>query len=158
MIETNDSSLLAALSAATLLTSTVAVASVTDLRRREIPNRLTGTAGLLGLGVAAAGGGAAGMGKAAAFGVMAALPLLVVALARPDGMGMGDVKLVAVIGTFLGVAVWTALLLALGLAALTGTMISLSTRTPPGRVALPLAPFLALGAVPVAWLAPFGLI
>ncbi len=158
MIEANDSSQSAAMLAAMLLTSTVAVASVTDLRRRVIPNHLTAGAGLAGVALAGFEGGAAGALAATAFGVMAALPLLVVALARPDGMGMGDVKLVAVIGVYLGITAWTALLIALGIAALTGAMISLSTRTPPGQTALPLAPFLAVGAAPVAWLAGLGLL
>lgn len=158
VIEANDSSQVAVLLAALLLTLTVAAASVTDLRRRVIPNRLTAAAGLVGIVLAAFEGGVAGALAATAFGVMVALPLLVVALARPDGMGMGDVKLVVVIGIYLGITAWTALLVALGLAALTGAMISLSTRTPPALTALPLAPFLACGAVPVAWLATFGLL
>ncbi len=158
MIEANDSSHFATLLAATLLTSTVAAASVTDLRRRVIPNLLTGAAGALGLIVAAIEAGASGMLMAALLGLMAALPLLIVALARPEGMGMGDVKLVGVIGIYLGITAWAAVLPALGLAALTGAMISLATRTPPSRTTLPLAPFLAVGTVPVAWLASFGLL
>ena len=156
MIEANDSSPLTTLPAAALLTSTVAAASVTDLRRRVIPNRLTAASGIAAIGLAAAGRGAAGAIAAIAFATMAALPLLVVALARPDGIGLGDVKLVAVIGAYLGIAAWTALLVALGLAALTGAMISLSTRTPPSRTTLPLAPFLAIGAVLAAWPAWIG--
>lgn len=156
MIEANDSSSVTTLIAATVLTSTVATASVTDLRSRLIPDRLTVPAAVCGLGLAAVVGGILGLAIAALSGILLALPLLAVALARPCGMGMGDVKLVAVIGIYLGTSGWTALLAALALAALTGAMISLSTRTRPGRTFLPLAPFLALGAVPVAWLPLLG--
>lgn len=149
MIEANDSSLFPALIAALLLTSTMAAASVTDLRARVIPDRLTVPAAAAGLALAAVTGGPAGPLIAAAAGVAVALPLYIVARIRPAGMGMGDVKLVAVIGIYLGVTAWAALLAALGLATITGVLVSLGQRTSPARTTLPLAPFLAAGTVPV---------
>ena len=77
-------------------------------------------------------------------------PLFVAALLRPEGMGMGDAKLVAVIGLFLGWQALPALLAGLFLAGLTGVFVSLGRRLPPSRTSLPLAPFLAAGAIPVA--------
>lgn len=153
VIETNDSSLLPALIAALLLTSTMAAASVTDLRARVIPDRLTAPAAAAGLVLAAATGGAAGLAAAVGTGLAVALPLWGVARIRPEGMGMGDVKLVAVIGIYLGLAAWGALLAALALAALTGVLISLGQRRSPAETTLPLAPFLATGTIPVVALA-----
>lgn len=148
VIEANDSSPFPALVAALLLTSTVVAASITDLRARVIPDRLTAPVAAAGLALAAATDGAGGLFGAAAAGIAVALPLFVVARIRPAGMGMGDVKLVAVIGVYLGMAAWGALLAALALATLTGILISLGRRTSPARTSLPLAPFLAAGTVP----------
>jgi leader peptidase (prepilin peptidase) / N-methyltransferase len=73
---------------------------------------------------------------------------LVLALAMPGGMGMGDAKLVAVLGLFLGSAVIPALLIAFAVGSLAGLVIA-------GRVGMqaarktkvPFGPFLALGGV-----------
>ncbi|MDQ5894997.1 MAG: leader peptidase (prepilin peptidase) / N-methyltransferase [Actinomycetota bacterium] len=129
--------------AASILVLTLVVATVTDLRNRVIPNWLVGFGALAGLAAAIVSGRP---GQALLAGVLAATPFLAAALIRPEGMGMGDVKLAGVIGIYLGQSVWPALALGLGLAGLTGVLISLGRRQPPSRVALPLAPFLALGA------------
>lgn len=152
VIEATDSSLLTALPAALLLTSTMAAASFTDLRGRVIPDRLTFPAAAAGLALAAAAGGAGGLLVAAGLGIVVALPLWLVARIRPEGMGMGDVKLVAVIGIYLGAAAWYALLAGLAVATLTGVLISLGQRRNPALTTLPLAPFLAAGTIPVALL------
>jgi len=138
--------------AALLLTATLAAATVTDLRARRIPNRLTAAAAALGLVLAATSGSTALINALAAASAVAA-PLLVVSLIRPEGIGMGDVKLVAVLGLYLGWAAWPALLIALVLAGLTGVLLALGTRTPPSQTALPLAPFIAAGSLPVLMLA-----
>jgi len=106
----------------------------------------------VGLGLAATSGSAALINAFAATSAVAA-PLLVVSLIRPEGIGMGDVKLVAVLGLYLGWAAWPALLIALVLAGLTGVLLALGTRTPPSQTALPLAPFIAAGSLPVLILA-----
>jgi len=126
-----------------LLVAVLALATLTDLRDRTIPNWLTGAGALAGTALAVAQGRAL---PALLAGFLAASPFLLAALIRPGGMGMGDVKLAGVIGIFLGRQVWAALVIALALAGLTGVMISLGGRIPPSRTALPLAPFLALGA------------
>lgn len=138
--------------AAALLLLVLAIASLTDLRARIVPNALTLAAAVSGLALAATGGPAA-LALALVTGLALASPLLLVSLARPEGMGMGDVKLVAVLGIFLGWQAWPALLTGLMLAGLTGLVISLVTRRWPSRVALPLAPFLAAGTVPIVALA-----
>ena len=129
-----------------VLCATLATVSVSDLRRRIIPNRVLLAAAALWLGVTVWSGGA-GASSSLAAAVVIASPLLAVALIRPEGMGMGDVKLVAVIALYLGWGAWSALLAGLFLAGLTGVLISLGNRRPPAETSLPLAPFLAAGVV-----------
>jgi leader peptidase (prepilin peptidase)/N-methyltransferase len=138
--------------AAALLLTVLATASFTDARSRIVPNRLNLAAALSGLALATAGGAAELMAAAGA-GLALASPLLLVALTRPEGMGMGDVKLAAVLGIFLGWQAWLALLAGLSLAGLAGLAISLGTGRRPSGVTLPLAPFLAAGTVPVVGMA-----
>jgi leader peptidase (prepilin peptidase) / N-methyltransferase len=74
--------------------------------------------------------------------------LLAAALAYPGGMGMGDVKLAAVMGLVLGRAVAPALIVAL----LAGTLAGIAVMARHGiqkgrRTAIPFAPFLALGGL-----------
>lgn len=128
--------------AVALLLATLLVATATDLHSRVIPNWLLAVAAAAGLGLAAAGGG---VGVPLLSGLLAAAPFLAAALIRPEGMGMGDVKLAAVLGIYLGQSVWTALAVGLALAGLAGVLLSLGRRTLPSRTSLPLAPFLALG-------------
>lgn len=74
--------------------------------------------------------------------------LLAAALARPGGMGMGDVKLAGVLGLFLGRAVGPALLVALLAGSVIGAVIIARKGAVAGRkTAIPFGPFLALGGV-----------
>jgi leader peptidase (prepilin peptidase) / N-methyltransferase len=122
-------------------------AALIDLEHRIIPNRLTALGAVLALiiGLALdpvgeperliAGAGAGGL-------------LLVAALAYPGGMGMGDVKLAAVMGLLLGRAVVPAILVALFAGVLAGVVIIAHKGTHEGRkTAVPFGPFLALGAL-----------
>jgi leader peptidase (prepilin peptidase)/N-methyltransferase len=73
---------------------------------------------------------------------------LLALLAYPRGMGMGDVKLAAVLGLFLGRSVGPAVFIAL----LSGTLIGVAVIARKGaqegrKTAVPFGPFLALGAV-----------
>lgn len=64
-----------------------------------------------------------------------------------EGMGGGDIKLLAMIGAFLG---WKAIPVTLLLASLLGTVIGLALMAARGRdtrMAIPFGPFLAVGAV-----------
>src|ERR1700761_5571671 len=90
----------------------LAVVTVTDLRERRIPNLVLGTAMVLGLPLVALADPGALPGRVVA-ALAAGGAFLVVALARPGGFGLGDVKLIATIGLFLGPAVLAAVLVAL---------------------------------------------
>jgi leader peptidase (prepilin peptidase)/N-methyltransferase len=90
-------------------------------------------------------------------GFAAASFLFIAAVAYPRGMGMGDVKLALLLGAVLGRDVAAAIMIGL-LAALMPSIFLLATRgSAARRIALPFAPFLALGAV-VTLLAGHGLL
>lgn len=73
---------------------------------------------------------------------------LLAALAYPRGMGIGDVKLAAVLGLFLGRAVAAALLVALVAGVLVGVAIIARKGAAEGRkTAVAFGPFLALGGL-----------
>lgn len=73
------------------------IAAIEDLRTRRIRNVLTAPAVVLALA------GAPLLGSAALGMVLAPLPLLVLSIAQPAAMGMGDVKLASVAGALVGV-------------------------------------------------------
>jgi leader peptidase (prepilin peptidase)/N-methyltransferase len=74
--------------------------------------------------------------------------LLVAAVVYPAGMGMGDVKLAAVMGLFLGRDVGVAMLVALVAGSVVGVAIMAVKGAQEGRkTAIPFGPFLALGGL-----------
>lgn len=121
-------------------------AALTDLETRRIPNRLTGGGLLLMIAMTALfePGFAA---ERFLFALLVFAFFLAAALARPGGLGLGDVKLVAVIGAALGAASILAIGFALLIGALVGAAIAMARGWRHARaVALPLAPFLAAGS------------
>jgi leader peptidase (prepilin peptidase) / N-methyltransferase len=122
----------------------LAAVTATDLERRIVPNRIVVPAtvvallaqtlrepGLEWLLACLVGGGV----------------LFVAALAYPAGMGLGDVKLAAFLGAWLGWDVFAALFVGI-LAALVPAVVILAKHGRAGRkVGIPFAPFLALGGV-----------
>jgi leader peptidase (prepilin peptidase)/N-methyltransferase len=122
-------------------------AALIDLEHRIIPNRLTALGAVLALlfGLALDPGGEPErlLAAAAAGGF-----LLLAALAYPGGMGMGDVKLAAVLGLLLGRAVAPAILIALVSGVLVGAVVIARKGRREGRkTAVPFGPFLAIGAL-----------
>jgi len=121
----------------------LAAAAVSDLVERRIPNRITVPAALALLALWAATG--ASPGRIAA-GLAVAAALLLIGVAWPAAIGMGDGKLGIVIA--LGLTDKALLGLASGiiLAAIFGAV--QLARNPSSRSSgVPLAPFLALGAL-----------
>ncbi len=124
----------------------VAITSI-DLEHRIIPDRILAPMAVAALALTAlfephqlperliAAGAAGGF-------------LLVAALAYPGGMGMGDVKLAAVMGLVLGRAVAPALLVALLGGTVAGIVVMARHGIQQGRrTKIPFGPFLALGGV-----------
>ena len=118
-----------------------------DLKRRIIPNRITGPGSVVALAVGLAldpGGELTRVLSALAAGGF----LLVASLIRPGGMGMGDAKLTGMMGLFLGRSVAVALFVALIASVLTG--VALATRRgvyAARKTALPFGPYLAFGGL-----------
>lgn len=133
-----------------ILAVALAIVTVTDLRARRIPDRVTAPAALALLvvrAVAAPGSVPAGVLWALALGV----PLAALALRAPRALGLGDAKLAAVLGAGLGPLGPVALLAGCVLAALAGVFLAVRRGLRAARSAtLPLAPFLAAGAL-LAW-------
>jgi leader peptidase (prepilin peptidase)/N-methyltransferase len=125
--------------------------SLIDLRYRKIPNRLVYpalAASALLVGVADLAGGGLDASEAAVGFLAYGLGMLVIALIAPRGMGMGDVKLGALIGLVLGslgleyvaVAAGAAVLLG-GVGAIVALLGGAGRKT-----AIPFGPFMAAGA------------
>jgi leader peptidase (prepilin peptidase)/N-methyltransferase len=124
--------------------------TLTDLDRRVIPNALV----LLGAVIAIALVAATDAGDlddrliaAAAAGGL----LFVVALVYPRGMGMGDAKLVAMMGLYLGRAVAPAVLIGFLVGALVGVAMIARSGAAARKRQIPFGPFLALGGVIGLW-------
>ena len=100
----------------------VVPAALIDLEHRIIPNRITALGAVLALAIGLALD-PAGEPERLIAGAGAGGLLLLAALAYPGGMGMGDVKLAAVMGLFLGRAVAPAILIALLAGVLVGVVI-----------------------------------
>jgi leader peptidase (prepilin peptidase)/N-methyltransferase len=124
--------------------------AVIDIERRIIPNRITYPAAL----VAVALGLALDAGHEPQRLLWAAIAggfLLLTAFINPAGMGMGDVKLLAVMGLFLGRPVLVALLLALLGPVFVGVIVARRQGLKAARKStLPFGPYLALGGLVAA--------
>src|ERR1035437_4656813 len=124
--------------------------SVIDLERRIIPNRITGSGALvaIALGLALDPGGEP---QRLLWAGLAGGFLLIAALARPTGMGMGDVKLLGTMGLFLGRPVIIALLVALLGSVVAGVAIASSVGVRSARkTGLPFGPYLTAGGIVAA--------
>jgi leader peptidase (prepilin peptidase) / N-methyltransferase len=118
-----------------------------DLDHRIIPNRIVGPSAVVALVILALTDADALpdhlIAAAAAGGFF-----LLAALAYPRGMGMGDVKLAALLGLYLGSSVAPALLAAMLSGTVVGGAIIARKGVAEGRkTAVPFGPFLALGAL-----------
>ena len=74
--------------------------------------------------------------------------LLVFAVVYPQGMGMGDVKLAAVMGLYLGRSVAVAMIVGTLVATIFGAVVMARVGVKEGRkTAVPFGPFLAFGGI-----------
>lgn len=105
----------------------VTVAVITDLLWRRIPNILTIPAFVLAVFVRAFFQGWAGSGLALAGGVIA--PVLLLVIHGGKGIGMGDLKLAAVIGAVLGPVM---AIVAIFASAIAGGIIAVAVMLKPG--------------------------
>jgi leader peptidase (prepilin peptidase) / N-methyltransferase len=136
----------AALALGLVFVAVLAAITLTDLERRVIPNAILLVGSVIGVGIVAATDPSSLPERIAAAAGAGAF-LLLFALIYPRGMGMGDVKLAAVMGIFLGVSVIPALFVGIVLGALVGFALLLRYGTAARKHAVPFGPFLAIGGV-----------
>jgi leader peptidase (prepilin peptidase)/N-methyltransferase len=130
--------------AAAIACGALVVVTATDLERRIVPNRvvLPAAAAVLALQTASHPSPEWALGAVGASGF-----LFLAALAYPGGMGMGDVKLALLIGALLGRTTPVGLMLGLLFALVPSAVLLARHGGRARRLAIPLAPFLAAGAV-----------
>lgn len=125
---------------------TLLAITLTDLERRVIPNKILLFSAVAGVAIAAIGDPSSlperAIAAAAAGGV-----LFLVALAYPKGMGLGDVKLTALMGLYLGRNVAPAVLVALIAGSAVGLAMIARHGAAARKQAIPFGPFLAMGGV-----------
>jgi leader peptidase (prepilin peptidase)/N-methyltransferase len=130
-----------------LLVSALVPITLIDLDHRIIPNAITGPAAIAAV-AATALLQPHHLPERLLAGALAGGALLVVALLKPGGMGLGDVKLAGVLGLFLGRAVAPAFFVALLAGSATGAAIASRKGVAAARkTKVPFGPFLALGGV-----------
>ncbi len=123
---------------------------IIDLEHRLLPNAITVpgiVAGVLFSLVAPPGWRSSLVGLAIGGGVLLATSEVYYRLRDEEGLGMGDVKMLAMIGAFLG---WQLMLLTLIIGSMIGSLIGLGLILRDRRnlkFALPFGTFLALGAI-----------
>jgi leader peptidase (prepilin peptidase)/N-methyltransferase len=138
---------------AALLAAWLGLASVIDAKRLILPDLLTLPlipAGLFLVGLQPPALTDRLLGAVIGFTVFAAISVLYRRLRRRDGLGLGDAKLLAAAGAWVG---WQGLPSVVLIASLGGLAWALVTRADGDRQ-VPFGPFLALGFWLVWWLGP----
>ncbi|HEV8150336.1 MAG TPA: prepilin peptidase [Gemmatimonadales bacterium] len=137
---------LAALKAALFGTLLFGIA-LTDAREYLIPNEFTWGGLILGLVLSAAGGLhsvlLALLGAAVGFAILWLVGTIGKWIFKEEAMGGGDIKMMAMVGSFVG---WQGVLLTIFLGALAGTAIFLPLAVIGKKKLVPFGVFLALGA------------
>jgi leader peptidase (prepilin peptidase)/N-methyltransferase len=124
----------------------LAIITLTDLDRRIIPNKVLIAGAVICLAIAIPtdpGGVPERLISAAASGGV----FFLIVLAYPRGMGLGDAKLAATMGLFLGRAVAPAILAALLAGSIIGLALIATRGAEARKMTIPFGPFLALGGI-----------
>jgi len=124
----------------------LAIVTLTDLDRRIIPNKalLAGAVICLAIAIPTDPGGVPERLIAAAAGGGV---FFLIVLAYPRGMGLGDAKLVATMGLFLGRGLAPAILIGLLAGSVVGLALIATRGAAARKMTIPFGPFLALGGV-----------
>lgn len=133
-----------ALARLALCGAALVVAGAVDFAEHRIPNRVVLPAAAACAALLAADGARI---AALAWALALVAPLLAISLARPAALGMGDVKLALLLAVGLDGRAPAALVLGVALAACAGLVLLVLHGRASWRRALPLAPFLAAGAL-----------
>ena len=129
-----------------VFTFTLLAITLTDLDRRVIPNKILLVSAVAGVAIAAIGDPSS-LPERAIAAVGSGGVLFLVVLAYPKGMGLGDVKLTALMGLYLGRNVAPAVLIALLIGSVVGLGLIARHGAAARKQAIPFGPFLALGGV-----------
>ncbi len=124
--------------------------TLTDLERRIIPNKIVLAGSVVAVGIVLAAAPETLDTRVIAAAIAGGL-MFVLALAYPRGMGMGDAKLVGMMGLFLGRAVAPAVLIGFALGALVGVAMIARQGSGARKQAIPFGPFLAVGGIIGLW-------
>ena len=134
-----------------LFASALVVVIVIDIRLQIIPDVISLPGIVLGVAVSAIGGHVSWqsslIGLLCGGGVLYALALGYALLRKIDGMGGGDIKLLAMIGAWLG---WQSLPFVILLSSLSGSLVGLLAmlkQRKGGQTRIPFGPFLSLAAL-----------
>jgi leader peptidase (prepilin peptidase) / N-methyltransferase len=130
---------------ALILISTLTVLAVIDLEHRLLPNVIVGPAALAGL-ILSILANPTGWWIYPLSALAVAGALLVLALAIPGGMGMGDVKMGGMLGAFLGPYAALAVFLGAVIGAISGGLLMVVGKVQ-RRSHLPFGLFMSLGGV-----------
>lgn len=133
-----------------VLCAVLVVVTLTDLEQRIIPNKVVAAGAVAALAIAAATDPSSVPERLIA-AVAGGGALFLVALAYPRGLGMGDAKLVAMMGLFLGSSVAPAILVGFATGAVVGGVMIARHGAAARKRAIPFGPFLALGGIVGLW-------
>jgi leader peptidase (prepilin peptidase)/N-methyltransferase len=128
------------------LVALLGVVTVSDVRTRLVPDAalVAGMAVALPVCLLSDPGG---LPERLLCGLAAGGFLLIAALIRPDGMGLGDVKLAGVLGVYLGAGIGEAMTVAFAAGSIAGLFLLARHGWSARSRTIPFAPFLAIGAL-----------
>jgi leader peptidase (prepilin peptidase)/N-methyltransferase len=128
------------------LVTLLGVVTISDLRTRLVPDGGLVASLAVAFAVCLASDPAV-IPERLIWGLAAGGFLLVAALIRPEGMGLGDVKLAGVLGVYLGAQVAEAMLVAFAAGSIAGLVLLARHGWSARNRTIPFAPFLAIGAL-----------